>query len=63
MILGAFGCGVFGQDPHVVAELFRENMKNVGIKTVYAVIDRGGHSKEGAFAAFEDVFRDYPGRS
>lgn len=55
-ILGAFGCGVFGQDPKVVARLFSEKMKGSSVKRiVYAVIDKGGHSKEGAFALFKQV--------
>ena len=52
-ILGAFGCGVFGQDPRVVAGIFKDKMKNSTVKIiVYAVIDRGGHTKEGAYALF-----------
>ncbi len=55
-ILGAFGCGVFGQDPAVVAELFKESMANTSVKKiVYAVIDKGGHSKEGAYAIFKRI--------
>ncbi len=55
-ILGAFGCGVFGQDPEVVAKLFKEYMANSNVKkVVYAVIDKGGHSKEGAYAIFKRI--------
>ena len=55
-ILGAFGCGVFGQDPTVVAQLFKDNLRTSAVKKViYAVIDKGGHSKEGAYAIFQRV--------
>lgn len=54
-ILGAFGCGVFGQDPKLVARLFKEAFEGRDLNTVYAVIDKGGHSKEGAYANFKDV--------
>lgn len=57
-ILGAYGCGVFGQDPEVVAGLFKEYMAKTNVKKViYAVIDKGGHSKEGAYAVFHRVMR------
>ena len=55
LILGAYGCGVFGQDPNVVAKEFKETFKNTGIKTVYAVIDKGGHSREGAYCIFNNI--------
>lgn len=55
-ILGAYGCGVFGQDPETVATLFRDKLVGSPIKkVVYAVIDKGGHSKEGAYATFKRV--------
>lgn len=38
VILGAWGCGVFGQDPAVVARLFKERLKTSSIKrTVFAI--------------------------
>ncbi len=58
VILGAFGCGVFGQDPAVVAKMFKEEFKNTAINTIYAVIDKGGHSKDGAYANFKKVFTE-----
>ncbi len=57
-ILGAFGCGVFGQDPETVARLFKKAMADSGIKIVYAVIDKGGHTKEGAYAIFSRVMKE-----
>lgn len=56
VILGAFGCGVFGQNPEEVATLFKKYVNCQSIpKIVYAVIDKGGHSKEGAYAIFKRV--------
>lgn len=53
VILGAFGCGVFGQNPERVAKLFKETFADVPIKIVYAVIDKGGHHEEGNCAVFK----------
>jgi len=58
-VLGAFGCGVFAQNPETVAKLFKEEFENTPIKTVYAVIDKGGHSKEGAYAIFNRIFSQF----
>lgn len=59
-ILGAYGCGVFGQDPEIVAGLFKECMAKTNVKKViYAVIDKGGHSKEGAYAIFKRVIANW----
>jgi uncharacterized protein (TIGR02452 family) len=57
IVLGAWGCGVFGNDPQMVAELFRETLGPGGPfercfeRVVYAVFDRspGGRT----LAAFE----------
>lgn len=57
IILGAFGCGVFGQDPNVVAKTFKEIFENTGMRTVYAVIDKGGHTEEGAYSIFNRILR------
>lgn len=38
VVLGAWGCGVFGQDPKVVARLFKERLKSSAIKrAVFAI--------------------------
>lgn len=55
LILGAYGCGVFGQDPYEVASIFKEflNSKNYHFKTVIFGIPKG---KNDNFEAFEKVF-------
>lgn len=44
IVLGAFGCGVFGNNPKEVASMFasqlKENMKSNDIKIVFAIYDR-----------------------
>lgn len=58
MVLGAWGCGVFGNDPAMVARLFGEFLLSDGPfaaafeQVTFAVLDRRGDS----FAAFRDVF-------
>lgn len=54
VILGAWGCGVFGQDPKTVAEMFKEELKIHGVKNVvFAIID------EPTYKIFKDVFEDF----
>jgi uncharacterized protein (TIGR02452 family) len=50
-ILGAFGCGVFAQNPYEVATIFKEELHNIPIpKVVFAI--PGGKNLE----AFRNVF-------
>ena len=53
LILGAWGCGVFGQDPSEVAKLFVEELKNhKDIENIiFAIVDK--ESKN--YRAFEQV--------
>lgn len=37
IVLGAWGCGVFGQDPEMVARIFKEVFTNSGIACFYAI--------------------------
>lgn len=60
LVLGAWGCGVFGNDPAMVARLFGEFLVNNGPfatafeHVAFAVLDRRGDT----FAAFAELFGD-----
>lgn len=43
LVLGAWGCGVFGNDPAAVAGLFRQNLEKFGSfeRVVFAIIPNG----------------------
>lgn len=51
LILGAFGCGVFGQDSFTTAEYFREFFKNSSAKNIIFAIPPGPN-----FNAFKFIF-------
>jgi uncharacterized protein (TIGR02452 family) len=56
VILGAFGCGIFGQDPEIVAKLFKIELERLPIKTViFAIPDYKGRN----FKEFCKVFYEY----
>ena len=57
LILGAWGCGVFGQEPSEVAECFLEELKNhQDIENiVFAVIDKNSEN----YKAFENCIKGY----
>lgn len=56
LILGAYGCGVFGQDPYEVASIFKEYLDNCKcFKTVVFAIPDG---KNGNYDAFMKVFEE-----
>ena len=56
LILGAFGCGVFGQDAAVVAKYFKKCLDtyNYHFKTVYFSILNRGRSDN--YAKFKSIF-------
>ena len=57
LVLGAWGCGVFGNDPATVAELFREALDGGAYdsveRVVFAVLDTT--SEQGTFGPFRDA--------
>ena len=58
LVLGAWGCGVFGNDPHDVAEAFKDllddEFKNVFELVVFAIYDRGEQQLN--LKAFQRIF-------
>lgn len=68
LVLGALGCGAFGNPPHHVAKLFREVMEEEEFrgafkKVVFAILDDHNaykkHNPEGNFKPFVEEFRDF----
>lgn len=58
IILGAFGCGVFGLNPLQIAETFKKHFSNTTIKNVvYAIIDENSVN----YQIFSKVFADTDG--
>ena len=57
LILGAWGCGVFGQDPSVVASLFvKELVNHKDIENIiFAVIDKNSAN----YLAFKEILENY----
>lgn len=59
LILGAFGCGVFGQDPYEVAKIFRSYLENEFkgcFSTVVFAIPKGNNSN---FVVFRSIFSGF----
>lgn len=60
IVLGAWGCGVFGNDPNTIAKIFSDLLRtdetfvNRWPKVVFAVLDRSETGR--TFQAFKDVF-------
>lgn len=58
LVLGAWGCGVFKNDPEMVAEVFKEllegKFEGVFEEVVFAVYDRS--ASQGTIAAFRSTF-------
>lgn len=54
-ILGAWGCGVFQQNPTEVAELFKEVFSKTSLKKIVFAVPCSEHSKEN-YDAFVKVF-------
>lgn len=54
IILGAYGCGVFGQDPEAVAKLIHHSFKTSGLKVILAV-----PGKDRNYQAFANYFMQH----
>ncbi len=54
VVLGAWGCGVFGQDPAAVARLFAERLEESSVK--HAVFAIPGDTRKSNYAEFEKKF-------
>jgi uncharacterized protein (TIGR02452 family) len=59
LVLGAWGCGVFRNDPEMVAKVFKDllenSFKNVFAEVVFAVYDKSKGTP--VYGAFEEVFK------
>lgn len=55
LILGAFGCGVFGQDPKEVAQLFKKYLDKT--KYIHKVIYAIPNSNNSNYAIFKRIFQ------
>jgi uncharacterized protein (TIGR02452 family) len=62
LVLGAWGCGVFGNDPREIATLFRDafdgKFRGVFDRVLFAVLDSSGDGR--VLAPFRDAFADPP---
>jgi uncharacterized protein (TIGR02452 family) len=60
LVLGAWGCGVFRNDPNLVARVFKDllenRFKNVFEEVVFAVYDSS--KGKSVFLAFESIFKE-----
>ncbi len=58
LVLGAWGCGAFGNDAEVVAELFRKNLEKFDcFERVVFAVQRVKRGDENNYRAFEEAFR------
>lgn len=57
LILGAFGCGVFGQDAYEVAEIFKKFLESKDYQKFYKVIFAIPKGKDGNLEKFRTVFK------
>ena len=55
LILGAFGCGVFGNDPTKVATMFKSQLRNYKFEKVIFAIP---HTNNGNYEAFKNIFEN-----
>lgn len=59
LILGAWGCGVFGQDPYLISEMMLDAQEQYPIKRVFfAIPDRNSENYIAFWETMKD--RDYP---
>ena len=58
LILGAWGCGAFGQDPKVISKYFGVALKKYPFfkKVIFAIRPSEGHEDNGTYAVFKKYF-------
>lgn len=55
IILSAFGCGAYGNDPHIIASIFKDVLQKYDFeKVIFAILD--DHNSDDNYKTFYNVF-------
>lgn len=58
LVLGAFGCGAFGNDPRMVAPIFKNRLQNFAFDNVWFAIRADGPTGINNYEVFYETFRE-----
>lgn len=56
IVLGAFGCGVFKNDPEVVSQIFKKILVDEGLKNYFSLVVFPIYKNEVNYEAFKETF-------